>query len=179
MLKKILLGLLVLVVILAAVIATRPADFRVTRSKTMAASPEAIYANLTDFRRWAQWSPWEHRDPAMKREFSGAPSGTGAKYAWAGNSDVGEGRMTITDARPSERVAILLEFDEPMAATSNTEFKLTPSGSGTNVEWTMSGRNNFLAKGMTLFMSMDKIVGNDFEQGLAKLDSVSRIPVGG
>jgi len=179
MLKKILLGVLVLVLILVAVIATRPADFSVTRSKTMAASPEAIYANVTDFRRWAQWSPWEQLDPAMKREYSGPPSGTGAKYAWVGNSDVGEGRMTITDAKPSERVAILLEFLEPMEATSNTEFKLTPSGTGTNVEWTMSGRNGFLAKGMSLFMSMDKMIGNDFQAGLAKLDSVSQIPVGG
>lgn len=179
MLKKILLGLLVLVLILGAVIATRPAEYTVTRSKTMAASPEAIYANVSDFRRWRQWSPWENRDPAMTREFSGAPSGTGAKYAWAGNGEVGEGRMTITDARPAERVAILLEFLKPFEATSTTEIRMAPSGTGTNVEWTMSGKNNFMAKGMSLFMNMDKMIGNDFEAGLEKLASVSEIPVGG
>lgn len=179
MLKKILLGVLVLVVVLVAVIATRPADYTVTRSKAMAAPPEAIYANVADFHRWRQWSPWENKDTAMTREFSGAASGTGAKYAWVGNSEVGQGSMTITDAKPAERVAILLEFLKPMEATSTTEIKLAPSGTGTNVEWTMSGKNNFMAKGVGLFMNMDKMIGNDFEAGLAKLDSVSRIPAGG
>lgn len=179
MLKKILVGLLIVVLILVAVIATRPADYTVTRSKTIAAPPQSVYSNVADFHRWPQWSPWERLDPAMKREFSGTASGTGAKYAWVGNSDVGEGRMTITDAKPAERVAILLEFVKPLEATSNTEFKLTPSGSGTNVEWTMRGTNGFLAKGMSLFMNMDKMIGNDFEAGLARLDSVSRLPSGG
>lgn len=175
MLKKIGIVVAVLLVLLIAVIATRPGDFSVTRSRTIAAPPEAVYAQIADFRRWQQWSPWERRDPAMKREFAGAAAGTGAVYSWAGNRDVGKGRMTITDARPAERVAIKLEFLEPMETTSTTDFHLTPTGQGgTNVTWTMSGENNFLAKGMTLFMNMDKMIGNDFDQGLARLDSVSR-----
>jgi uncharacterized protein YndB with AHSA1/START domain len=174
MLRKIGIGVLVLLLLLIAVIATRPAEYAVTRSKTIAAPPDVVYAQIADFHRWQQWSPWERRDPAMKREFSGSPAGTGAVYSWVGNKDVGEGRMTITDARPAERVAIKLEFIEPFAATSTTDFVLTSAGPGTtNVKWSMSGENNFLAKGMTLFMNMDKMIGNDFETGLARLDSVS------
>lgn len=174
MLKKIGIVVAVLLVLLIGVIATRPADFKVTRSKTIAAPPEAVYAHISDFHRWQQWSPWEHLDPAMKREFSGAPAGKGAVYSWAGNKEVGEGRMTITDARPSEQVVIRLEFLEPFAMTNTTDFVLTPTGQGgTNVTWSMSGRNTFLSKGMSLFMNMDRMIGNDFEAGLAKLDSVS------
>lgn len=174
MLKKIGIVVAVLLVLLIGVIATRPADFKVTRSKTLAAPPETVYAQLVDFHRWQQWSPWENRDPAMKREFSGAPSGQGAVYSWSGNKDVGQGRMTITDTRPAERVVIQLEFLEPMAVTNLTEFVLIPNGQGgTNVTWSMSGENNFLSKGMSLFMNMDQMIGNDFETGLAKLDTVT------
>ena len=174
MLKKIGIVVLVLLVLLIVVIATRPAEYQVTRSRTLAAPPEAVYAQIADFHRWRQWSPWENRDPAMTREFSGAPAGTGAVYSWSGNSDVGEGRMTITDARPPQKVGVKLEFIEPFAATSTTDFVLTPTPrGGTNVTWSMSGENNFLAKGMSLFMNMDKMIGNDFEAGLAKLDSVT------
>ena len=174
MLKKIGIVVLVLFVLLIAVIATRPGEYQVTRSRTLVAPPEAVYAQLSDFHRWQAWSPWENRDPAMKREFAGAAAGTGAVYSWKGNSDVGEGRMTITDARPAERVGVKLDFIEPFAATSTTDFVLTPSArGGTNVTWSMKGENNFLAKGMSLFMNMDKMIGNDFEAGLAKLDSVT------
>jgi uncharacterized protein YndB with AHSA1/START domain len=177
MIKKILLGVVVVVLVLVAIIATRPSEFNVTRSKTLTAPPDVVYAQLIDFRRWSQWSPWEKRDPAMKREYSGARSGQGAVYSWAGNSEVGEGRMTITDTRPSERIVIQLDFLEPMAATNMTEFTLAPSGQGgTNITWSMSGTHNFLGKGMSLFMNMDKMVGNDFEAGLAKLDSVTAAP---
>lgn len=174
MLKKIGIAVAVLVVLLIAVILTRPAEYTVVRSKTMAAPPATVYAQIADFHRWPQWSPWEHRDPAMKRDFSGAPAGKGAVYSWVGNKDVGEGRMTITDARPDEQVAIRLEFVEPFASTSNTSFVLVPNPQGgTNVTWSMTGQNNFVTKAMSVFMSMDKMIGNDFEQGLAKLDSVS------
>lgn len=175
MIKKILLVVIVLVVVLVGVIMTRPADFTVTRSKTVTARPDVVYAHLVDFHRWQAWSPWERLDPNMKRDFSGAPSGQGAVYSWVGNSDVGEGRMTITDAQPNQRVGIKLDFLEPMAMTSNTEFRLTPSGQGgTKVDWTMTGRHGFIGKGMSLFMNMDKMVGNDFEKGLNNLDSVSK-----
>lgn len=173
MLKKIGIAVLVLLVLLLGVIFTRPDDFAVTRSRTMTAPPAAVYANIADFRRWPEWSPWEARDPNMKREYSGAATGNGAKYAWTGNDDVGQGRMTITEARPNERVDILLEFIEPFAATNNTVFTLTPSGQGTNVTWAMSGKSNFVTKAVTVFRSMDAMVGSDFEAGLAKLDQVS------
>jgi uncharacterized protein YndB with AHSA1/START domain len=180
MLKKILLGLLVLVLVFVAFAYTRPAAFEVTRSKTMMAPPDVVYAELVDFHRWPRWSPWEQRDPAMKREYSGPKAGKGAVYSWAGNSDVGEGRMTITDTRPAEQIVIQLDFTEPMAASNITEFKLAPSGQGgSNVTWTMSGNHNFVGKAMTIFMSMDKMVGNDFEAGLAKLDSVTTAPRSG
>lgn len=179
MIKKIGIGLAVLLLVLVVAVFTRPAEFEVTRSKTMAAPPAAVYANLVDFHRWTRWSPWEHRDPAMKREYSGAPAGQGAAYSWKGNSDVGEGSMTITDTRPNERIVIQLDFLEPFAASNITEFTLMPSGQGTNVTWSMSGRNNFVGKAASLFMSMDKMVGGDFDAGLAKLDSVSALPSGG
>jgi uncharacterized protein YndB with AHSA1/START domain len=185
MLRKIGIAVVVLLVLLIGVIYTRPDEFQVTRSRTMTAPPAAVYAQIADFRRWPQWSPWEERDPDMKREFSGSETGNGAKYAWVGNKDVGEGRMTITAAQPPERVAILLEFLEPFAATSVTEFRLAPSGQGTKVDWTMRGENGFPAKAMSLFMNMDKIIGADFDAGLAKLDKVSAasappaIPSGG
>ncbi len=185
MLKKIGIGVVVLLVLLIGVIYTRPDEFEVTRSRNLSAPPAAVYAQIADFRRWPQWSPWEERDPNMKREFSGAESGNGAKYAWVGNKDVGEGRMTITEAQPTERVAILLEFLEPFAATNVTEFRLAPSGQGTKVDWTMRGENGFPAKAMSLFMNMDKMIGDDFDAGLAKLEKVTAastappIPSGG
>jgi uncharacterized protein YndB with AHSA1/START domain len=174
MLKKIGIVVLVMLVVLVAVVATRPDEFTVTRSRTIAAPPDAVFAQLSDFHRWQQWSPWERLDPAMKREFSGASAGKGAVYSWAGNDDVGEGRMTITEAQPAENVVIRLEFLEPMAMTSTTGFVLTPAKQGrTNVTWSMTGENNFISKGMSLFMNMDKMVGKDFEAGLARLDSVA------
>jgi uncharacterized protein YndB with AHSA1/START domain len=185
MLRKIGIAVVVLLVLLIGVIYTRPDEFEVTRSRTLTAPPAAVYAQIADFRRWPQWSPWEERDPNMRREFSGPESGNGAKYAWVGNKDVGEGRMTITEARPTERVAIQLEFLEPFAATSVTEFKLAPSGQGTKVDWTMRGENGFPAKAMSLFMNMDKMIGADFDAGLAKLEQVTAasataaIPSGG
>lgn len=178
MLKKIGIVVAVLLVLLIAVVVTRPAEYTVSRSKTMAAPPAAVYAQIADFHRWPRWSPWEQRDPAMKREFAGAPAGKGAVYSWVGNRDVGEGRMTITDARPDEQVAIRLEFIEPFASTSSTDFLLVPiPQGGTNVRWSMTGQNNFVTKAMSVFMSMDKMIGNDFEQGLAKLDSVTAVSV--
>ena len=173
MLKKIGIVVVVLLVLLIGVIYTRPGAFEITRSKTMTAAPAVVYAAIADFHRWPLWSPWEARDPNMQRTFSGPESGNGAKYAWVGNKDVGEGRMTITEARPVEHVAILLEFLEPFAATSTTEFKLTPSGQGTKVDWTMRGENGFPAKAMSLFMNMDKMIGDDFDAGLAKLETVT------
>ena len=173
MLKKIAIVLVLIVLALAGYVATRPADFRIVRSRTVAASPDVVHAYVSDFHKWPEWSPWEKLDPAMKREYSGAPSGTGAAYHWSGNNDVGEGHMTITDSRPPQSVTIRLEFLKPFAATNTTQFDFAPSGSGTNVTWAMAGHNNFMAKAFSAVMDMDKMVGADFEKGLAALDTAT------
>jgi carbon monoxide dehydrogenase subunit G len=171
MLKKIALALALSLAALAVFIATRPSEFRIARSRTLAAPPDVVHAFVNDFHRWPAWSPWEKLDPAMKREHSGAPAGPGAVYYWSGNDQVGEGRMTITDSRPPRSVTIRLEFLKPWAATNTTQLDFTPAGAGTNVTWTMTGHNNFMAKAFSVFMDMDKMVGPDFERGLANLDA--------
>jgi Polyketide cyclase / dehydrase and lipid transport len=173
MLANIALALLVLLVALLAIVATRPAEFRLVRSRTMAAAPDLVHAFVNDFHKWPAWSPWEKLDPAMKREISGAPSGTGATYYWSGNNKAGEGRMTITDSRAPQSVTIRLEFIKPWTATNTTQFDFAPRGSGTEVTWAMSGHNNFMAKAFSLVMSMEKMVGPDFERGLANLDAAT------
>lgn len=173
MFKKIVVALVVIVAAFAAFVATRPADYRVVRSRTVAAPPDVVHSYVSDFHKWPEWSPWEKLDPAMKRDFAGAPSGTGAQYHWSGNSDVGEGQMTITDSRSPQSVTIRLEFLKPFAATSTTQFDFAPSGAGTNVTWAMNGHNNFMAKAFSAFMDMDKMIGADFEKGLAGLDAAT------
>ena len=161
------------VLVLLAVAATRPAAFRITRSRTMPAAPAALHALVSDFRRWPEWSPWEKIDPNLKREVSDPSSGTGATYHWVGNSKVGEGRMTITDSQPPLGVTMRLEFIKPWTATNTTRFDFVPGPGGTTVTWTMTGENNLMARAFGLFMNMDKLVGGDFEKGLAQLDAAS------
>jgi uncharacterized protein YndB with AHSA1/START domain len=173
MMKKIAVALVVILAALAGFIATRPSEFRITRSRTLTASPDTVFAYVSDFHRWSEWSPWEKLDPAMKRDLSGTPAGTGALYHWSGNKEVGEGRMTITDSRPGQSITIRLEFIKPWAATSTTRFDIAPTDSGTNVTWTMTGRNNFVQKAFCLSMDMEKMVGGDFEKGLANLDTAT------
>lgn len=169
MIKKILAVLVVLIAAVLAFAATKPDTFHVERSATIQAPPEAVYPLIADFRNWPSWSPWEKLDPAMKRTFSGAPSGVGAVYAWQGNNDVGAGQMEITEANPTSKVAIRLQFLEPMESSSTTEFTLTPQAGGTGVTWAMHGPNPYLSKVMSVFMSFDKMIGKDFETGLANL----------
>jgi hypothetical protein len=171
--KKVLLALLILVVGFCGFVATRPNTFHVERSASMAAPPEVVYAQVADFHNWSAWSPWEKLDPNMQRTIAGPESGKGATYAWAGNKDAGEGRMTITDAEPGSEVEIQLDFIKPFASSNRAGFKFTPEGSGTNVKWTMDGNHNFLSKAMCVFMDMDQMVGKDFEAGLATLKTVS------
>ena len=172
MLKWTLLGLGGVVVVFLIVVAMQPADFKVERSATMRAPAPAAFAQVNDFQNWQAWSPWEKVDPALKRSYDGPKAGTGAVYAWQGNKDVGEGRMTITESRPGEVVRIKLEFFKPFAAVNDTLFTFKPSGEGTTVTWTMSGRNNFVSKAMCLFVNMDRMVGGMFEQGLAQMKTV-------
>lgn len=158
---------------LAGFVATRPARFRVSRSRTIAAPPAVVHGLIDDFHKWPAWSPWEKRDPALTREYSGSAAGPGASYAWRGNKQVGEGRMTITDSRPPHSITIKLEFIKPFPATNTTQFDFTPTGTGTQVSWTMSGEHSFMGKAFAAFMNMDKMVGPDFEQGLANLDAAA------
>ena len=172
MLKWILLSVVGIVVIFIAVVALQPADFKIERSATLRAPANAAFAQVNDFQNWRAWSPWEKIDPALKRNYDGPRAGTGAIYAWQGNKDVGEGRMTITESRPGELVRIKLEFFKPFAATNTAEFSFKPAGDATQVTWSMAGQNNFLSKAMCLFIDMDRMVGGMFEQGLAQMKTV-------
>jgi uncharacterized protein YndB with AHSA1/START domain len=173
MLKKILIVLAAILVAFLVVVALQPSEFRVARTATIAAPAAAVFAQVNDFHKWEAWSPWEKIDPALKETFEGPSAGQGAIYRWAGDDKVGEGNMTITESRPDELIQISLEFLKPFESLCSTEFTFKPQGDQTEVTWTMAGRNNFLAKAMCLFMSMDKMVGGDFEKGLAQLKAVA------
>jgi carbon monoxide dehydrogenase subunit G len=173
MLKKILIAVALIIVVFLIVVALQPSDFHVTRSATISAPPEAVFAQVNDFHNWRAWSPWEKMDPELERSYEGPSAGTGAKYSWVGNSDVGEGSMTITESRPSELIRIKLEFIKPMEGTSDTEFTFEPKGDETEVTWDMKGENNFVGKAFCLFMNMDKMIGDQFEEGLARMKSVA------
>ena len=173
MLKKILIALLAIVAVLCIVIMMQPATYKVTRTTTMAAPPETVFALVNDYHKWEAWSPWAKIDPNVKTTYSGADSGTGAIYAWAGNSDVGEGRMTTLESKAPNYIKIKLEFLKPFESTSLAEFNFKPEGAGTAVSWDMSGDANFMTKAMTLFASMDSMVGADFEKGLKQMKALA------
>jgi hypothetical protein len=175
---------MVIVVLVVAVIvagllayaATRPDHFRVARSIDIAAPPDRIFPFIEDFANWTQWSPYEGRDPAMKRSRSGAAQGKGAIYEWEGNNKVGKGRMEIIDSSPPRRTAIKLDFDRPFKAHNTAEFTLDPAGAATKVTWAMEGPSPFVARLMGLFFSMDRMIGRDFETGLANLKAAAERP---
>lgn len=177
MFRKIALTLFVLIAVSAvaifAIASTRPATFHIERSVTTEASPAAVYAVLNDLHRFPEWSPWQELDPDMKITHEGPPSGVGATYTWAGNKDVGEGRMAITASTPNESVEEKLEFVKPWASTCDVKFTIAPEGAGSKVTWAMDGTNDTMAKVMGMFMNMDQMVGKDFEKGLAKLKAVT------
>jgi len=167
-------GIIVLVIVaaIAAVLiiaATRPDTFRIMRSATIQAPPERIFPLINDFHNWTRWSPWEKLDPALQRSYSGAASGKGAAYAWQGNNKVGQGRMEIVDAAPPSRVTIKLDFIKPFEAHNMVDFTLQPQGGATGVSWDMHGPLPLMARVMHMFMNMDRMVGKDFEKGLASL----------
>ena|SRR5688572_18595791 len=173
MLKKIALVLAGLIVGLLAYAATRPDAMRVERTATIKAPPDRIFPLINDFHRWSEWSPWEKLDPAMTRTHSGAGEGRGAVYEWAGNSDVGSGRMEITDSAPPSRVAIQLDFLEPFEAHNTTVFTLNPRADGTEINWAMDGPSPYIAKLMGVFVDMDAMIGRDFESGLQNLKTAA------
>src|SRR3954449_1783624 len=173
MLLKVLIGFAVVIALLAIFMASRPAAFTVSRSRTMSASPSAVFAQLNNFHNWEAWSPWAKMDPNATSTFEGPTSGEGAKFAWDGNKNVGAGNMTITESVPNDHVRIRLEFIRPFAGVNDTLFTIKPVGDKTNLTWTMSGRNNFITKAISLFMDCDKMVGPQFEKGLASMEAAA------
>lgn len=177
MLKKVLLGIggaiILAVVVVLAIAATKPDTYAVQRDAIIAAPASAIFPNLEDFHRWSAWSPWEKLDPNLKRTYSGPTTGAGASYGWVGNDQVGEGQMTVLESRPNEHLSIRLEFIKPFASTTMTTFSLAPEAEGTRVTWKMEGPNAFVSKLFSVFADMDAMVGKDFEAGLANLSRVS------
>ncbi|MBP6814686.1 MAG: SRPBCC family protein [Burkholderiaceae bacterium] len=173
MLKRILLVVVVLIGALLAYAATRPDSFRVERAAVIKAPPAKVFALIDDFHQWAGWSPWEKLDPSMKRSHSGAASGKGAVYAWEGNGDVGAGRMEILETTAPSRVLIRLDFIKPFEARNTAEYTLRPEGEATRVTWAMYGPAPFVSKLMQVFVSMDAMIGKDFEQGLANLKALA------
>jgi uncharacterized protein YndB with AHSA1/START domain len=178
MLKKLSIAVAVIVAGVLLFAATRPDTFSVRRSATIAAPPQAVYPLIADFKRWEAWSPWEKKDPAMKRAYGARTEGAGASYAWEGNSDVGKGSMRIAEAQPPSKVVIQLDFEQPFEAHNRVDFALAPSGPGTDVTWTMQGPVPYFAKIIHLFVDMDAMVGKDFETGLANLKRAAEEPAG-
>lgn len=169
MLKLIGIVLVLAIVAILVLAAMKPDAFLLERSTTVNAPPDKVYPLIEDFKSWAKWSPWDAKDPAMKRTYSANTAGKGSTYGWEGNRDVGKGSMEITDASPPSRVAIKLAFVQPFEATNRVEFLLEPQGPGTKVTWRMQGESPFMAKVFQVFKSMDAMVGPDFETGLANL----------
>jgi hypothetical protein len=161
------------IVAFLAFVATRPSAFQVERAATIKAPAGKIFPILNDFHQWSTWSPWEKMDPAMKRTHSGAPSGMGAIYEWEGNKKVGKGRMEITDVAPDSRVTLKLDFLAPFEAHNTTDFTLRPAGNSTTLSWAMRGRHRFMGKVMSIFINMDKMIGKDFEAGLANIKGMA------
>lgn len=169
---------LLAIAVLVIIVALQPAQFRVTRSTTIAAPAANVFAQVNELGKWEAWNPWQKKDPAMQLTFSGPPAGPGASYAWAGNKEVGEGRLTITESHPHELVRLRLEFFKPFTATNTAEFTFRPDNGGTQVTWTMTGRNNLFAKALRLVMNMDRMVGGEFEKGLAQMKTVAETAAG-
>jgi uncharacterized protein YndB with AHSA1/START domain len=166
----------VLAIVIAAVLilaASKPDTFRIERAATLKAPADRIFPLIADFHQWLNWSPWEGRDPQLKRTYSGAERGKGAVYAWDGNKNVGSGRMEILEANSPSKIVIKLDFLKPFEAHNTAEFTMLPQGGATNVIWVMHGPAPFMSKVMQVFMNMDRMIGKDFETGLANLKTIT------
>jgi len=172
MLPYILIGVAAAIGLFVVVVALQPSAFRISRTAKIMAPPSDVFSEVNDFHKWLAWSPWERYDPTMKRTYDGPAAGTGAVYSWVGNKQVGEGRSTITESRPNELIRMKLEFYKPFVATNAAEFTFQADGDQTAVTWSMTGRKNFMFKAVGLFMNMDKMCGDQFQQGLANLKTV-------
>jgi hypothetical protein len=165
----IVVGIAVALVLLIVVVATRSPDFRISRSGTISAPAAVVFDQVNDLHKWEAWSPWAKLDPKAKSTYEGPANGVGAAFTWSGNNQVGEGKMTIIESRPSELVRFNLQFFRPMKATNIAEFTFKPESGRTSVTWTMTGKNNFAGKAFSLFVNCDKMVGGQFEKGLADM----------
>jgi len=174
--KSILLGLVAVFGVLLVVIAMQPSDFRVQRTISMSAPASAVFEQVNDFHQWEAWSPWAKMDPNAKNTFEGPTSGTGSIFRWDGNGDVGAGSMTILESEPSDRVRIKLDFIRPFEGTNDVNFTLKPEGDQTAVTWSMAGKNNFMTKAIGLVMDCEKLVGDQYDQGLANLKEIVEKP---
>jgi uncharacterized protein YndB with AHSA1/START domain len=174
----ILIGIAAVILLLVIIIAMRPSDFRYARSAVIAAPASTVFPHVNDSKKMDVWSPWLKFDPNVKVTHDGAPAGVGAIESWDGNNNVGAGRMTMIESRPSELIRLKLEFFRPFAATNTAEFTFQPQAGGTTVTWSMTGRYNFVTKAMGLCMNMDKMIGGNFEKGLAELKRISEAEAG-
>jgi uncharacterized protein YndB with AHSA1/START domain len=167
---------IILAVAIAAILilaSTKPDTFSIERSAVINAPAERIFSVLNDFHQWGGWSPWENKDPDMKRTYGGPERGRGAVYGWEGDKNVGTGRMEILEANTPSKLVIKLDFFKPFEAHNTAEFTMLPQGNATNVHWVMHGPATFMSKVMTVFVNFDKMVGKDFEQGLANLKTLT------
>ena len=176
MIKKIIIGILAIVAIFLAFVATRPSDFRVERSATLSASPAALFDNVNDHHKFAVWNPFMKLDPNVKNTYSGPDSGVGAVCSWDGNRNVGAGSCTIIESKPAELVRMRMDWKRPMEGTATVDFTFKPQGDKAVVTWAMYGKNNFMGKLMSVFMNCDKMCGPQFEKGLADLGKVAAGP---
>lgn len=173
MLMTIVLTVVILVVALLIYAATRPDTFRVQRSIIIHAPTEKIFPHIEDLTKWGAWSPWEKMDPAMKKTLSGAPRGKGAVCEWSGNNAVGQGRMEILESLPASKILIKLDFFKPFEGHNEAEFSLAPSAGSTHVTWAMYGPQPYMAKVVSLLINCEKMVGPQFETGLANLKTLA------
>ncbi len=172
----ILLALAFIAILFVIVITGQPDEFKLSRSTKISAPPEIIFPHVNDLHKWEAWSPWAKMDPNAKNSFEGPPSGVGTAMKWEGNCKVGVGKMTVTDSQPSNVIRFRLDFEKPMKATNLAEFTFLPDGGGTIVTWNMAGRNNLGGKIFGLLMNCDKMVGEQFEKGLASLGGIVSAP---
>jgi len=173
MLIKILIVLAVAFIGLLVFAAMRPSEFLVVRSALVGAPPDAVFPHVNDLHHWEAWSPWAKLDPAAKATYEGPVAGVGAAFCWAGNHNIGEGRMTITESQPNDFVRFRLDFLKPFKGTNSAEFRFQPEAGQTRVTWTMSGHYSFVPKLIGVFINCDKMVGDQFDKGLADLNKVA------
>jgi hypothetical protein len=176
MLNIILIAIPAIIAVFLIIVAMQPSDYRVARSLVIAAPRDAVFPHMNELKKWEAWNPWGKADPNMKLTYGGPASGVGANYSWAGNNEVGKGRATITESRPSESVKYNMEFFKPMSGFSDVAFAFKPQGNQTEVTVTVTGEKNFMTKAFCLFVSMDKMIGGKFEKALVDLKAIAESP---